>query len=220
VAASGAAAAGEAVQLRYASPAAALVTAVHLPLGTQNYYVGNYTLQTQSPAVSFQAYCVDPFHYASAAYLPYQRAPLASFLAGSPDRLADVGSLFSHAYAATTGNATKAAGFQLALWEVFNDDKNLGTGAVQKTAHTNAAVVAEADSLLASLVDASWSTLAVNYDLTMFSNAQAQSYLAAMPSMGGTSMPIPEPEATALMLAGIALLGLVSRRRREGISRD
>jgi hypothetical protein len=130
-----------------------------------------------------------------------------------------VGSLFSHAYAGTIGNATKAAGFQLALWEVFNDNRNLSTGAVYKTAYTNAATVAEAANLLASLAAASWTKAAINYDLTMFSNAQAQSYLAATPSLGGTSMPIPEPETTVLMLAGIAALGLATQRRHKRISR-
>lgn len=137
--------------MRYASPAAALVTQVHLPLGTQNYYVGNYTLQTQSPASSFQAHCVDPFRHASAAYLAYRKSPLASFLTGPAQQFADVGSLYAHAYAGSLGNASKAAGFQLAVWEVFNDDGDLAIGSVRKTANTNTAAVAEANGLFGLL---------------------------------------------------------------------
>lgn len=205
----------EPVQLRYASPAAALVTQVHLPLGTQNYYVGNYNLQIQAPAASFQGYCVDPFQYASSSYLAYQKSTLSSFLAGSAQKLADVTSLFNHAYAGTIGNATKAAGFQLALWEVFSDDRNLATGNVYKTSKTNAAVVTEAGGLLASLSSATWTTAAANYDLTMFSNGQAQDFLVAAPALGPSTTPVPEPESVALMLAGLGLLGFATRKRRS-----
>lgn len=217
----GLASATETVQLRYASPAAALVTQVQLPLGTQDYYVGNYTLQSQVPASSFQAYCVDPFRHASSGYLGYEKSMLANFLSGSAQKLADVRSLFGHAYAGSVGNATKAAGFQLALWEVFNDDGNLASGSVRKTANTNAAAVAEADGLLASLAGANWTTPAASYELTMFSNAHAQSYLAAAPYLGSNSIevpvavPLPEPEAFVLMLVGLlGLLGWASCRRK------
>lgn len=211
--ASPAASATETTQLRYANPAAALATQVHLPLGTQRYYVGNYTLQTVAPDASFQAYCVDPFRHAITSFLGYEKSALASFLSGSAQKLADVSSLFAHAYAGSVGNATKAAGFQLALWEVFNDDRNLASGSVRKTDNTNAAAVAEANSLLASLANATWATPAANYELTMFSNSQAQSYLAAAPALGSNSVevpaavPIPEPETFVLMLVG--LLGLL-----------
>lgn len=205
----------ELVQLRYASPAAALVTQVHLPLGTHSYYVGNYNLQIQAPASTFQGYCVDPFQYASSSYLTYEKSTLGSFLSGSAQKLADVTSLFSHAYAGTVGNATKAAGFQLALWEVFSDDRNLATGKVYKTGGTNAAVVTEAGSLLASLSTASWTAPAVNYDLTMFSNGQAQDFLVAAPAIGPSMTPVPEPESVSLMLAGLGLLGFVARKRRS-----
>lgn len=218
-AAAGSAAANEdvqlPVQLRYASPAAALVTQVHLPLGTQRYYVGNYTLQTESPAISFIAYCVDPFIAAQSSYLPYTKSTLASYLAGSAQKLADVGSLFSHAYAGSVGNATQAAGFQLALWEVFNDNKNLATGQIFKTSGTDTAALAAANAMLVSLSAASWATPAANYELTMYSNDQAQSYLAATPALTASIAlaPLPEPEVAVVLLLGLGLLGLASYRR-------
>lgn len=205
----------ETVQLRYVSPAAALVTQVRLPLGNQNYYVGNYNFQTQTPDSSFQAYCVDPFQYASASYRSYEKSALSSFLSASAQKLADVTSLFAHAYAGTIGNATKAAGFQLALWEVFSDDRNLASGNVFTTTRTNGAAVAEANSLLANVAAASWTTPAEDYDLTIFSNGQAQDYLAATLGVGPSTTPVPEPESAALMLAGLGLLGFASRRREE-----
>jgi len=209
-----ASAAAETVQLRYVSPAAALATPLHLPTGTQSYYVGSYNLQIQTPATSFQAYCVDPFQYASTGYLTYEKSSLPSFLSGSTQKLADVSSLFAHAYADTIGNAIKAAGFQLALWEVFNDNKNLTSGGVYKTSQTNAAAVAEASNLLASLATANWTTPAANYELTMFSSAQKQDFLAAAPaSIPSNTTPVPEPETSMLLLAGLGLLSLAARRR-------
>lgn len=199
-------AAADTVSLRYAGPGSTLTTQVQLPdpLGTRNYLVGSYRLETSTPTDSFLAFCVDPFQWASSGPLSYERTPLAGFLSGSATRLADVTSLFGHAYADTLGNATKAAGFQLALWEVFNDNKSLSTGVVRATGATSVAARTEAQRLLDALP--TWTnTPGAAYRLTMYSNGAHQDFLAATP--------VPEPDSVALLLGGLALLGAVTRRR-------
>lgn len=206
-------AAAESTTLHYAGPGSTLTTQVTLPTGTRNYIVGNYLLEPAGPADSFLAFCVDPFQWASGSDLSYDKSPLTSFLSGSATRLAEVTSLFGHAYADTVGNATKAAGFQLALWEVFNDDKNLSAGVVRTTGSTAFAAKTEAQRLLDALP--AWTTTpGTAYQLTMYSNAAQQDFLAATPGTNfPNTTPVPEPETFALLLGGLALLGVVTRRR-------
>ncbi len=197
-------AAAETVMLHYAGPGSTLTTQVTLPTGTHNYIVGNYRLEPSGPAQSFLAFCVDPFQWASGSDRSYDKSSLASFLSGSTTKLAEVTALFGHAYAGTIGNATKAAGFQLALWEVFNDNQDLSSGVVRTTGLTNKGAADEADRLLDAL--SGWtSTPGTAYQLTMYSNASHQDFLAATP--------VPEPETVALLLGGLALLGVATRRR-------
>jgi len=197
-------AAAETVTLHYAGPGSVLTTQVTLPTGTRNYLVGSYRLEPAGPAESFLAFCVDPFQWASGSDLSYDKSPLASFLSGSAAKLAEVTSLFGNAYAGTIGDATKAAGFQLALWEVFNDDQDLSTGGVRTTGLTHVGAADEAQRLLDEL--SGWtSTPGTAYQLTMYSSSTHQDFLSATP--------VPEPETAALLLGGLALLGIATRRR-------
>jgi len=120
--------------------------------------------------------------------------------------------LFGHAYADSLVNATKAAGFQLALWEVFNDDGNLNSGAVKITSSTNASIVSAAQSLLTALP--SWTDVGTAYDLKFYGNDTYQDYIGVA-GLIETSVPaIPEPEQYALLLAGLGVLGWSVRRRK------
>jgi hypothetical protein len=158
---------------------------------------------------------VDPLREAKSVYVDYTKTTLRSFLSGSTQKFADVSNLFGIAYADSIGNATKAAGFQLALWEVFNDDGNLASGNVFKTAGTNPAAVAEANRLLANMASTSLATPSTSYALTLFRNSDAQSYLAATPYLGVSVMAVPEPKAVVLMLFGLGFLGFASWRRKD-----
>lgn len=189
------------LDLRYVSGNMTQQSSLNLPLGINNYLVGNFRLETRDPNESFIGYCADPFQWANSSYQTYA----VTALAGAVDavRYANVSRLFEHAYAATLTNATKAAGFQLALWEVFNDDGDLGNGLVKTTPGSNAGIVTEAQNLLDALP--SWTDVGTAYDLRFYTSGSYQDYIVAVA--------IPEPGQYALLLAGLGLLAYWNRRR-------
>lgn len=202
------------LDVRYKSTASGLTTQLYLPLSNQanNYGIGNYLFEmrdTQSGvfAGSFIGYCVDLSQWASSSFHTYE----AKLFDDSFARYNDVTKLFGHAYQGSLNDSTKAAGFQLALWEVFNDDGNLGTGLVRTTTSTNDLVKNEAQSLLTAL--SSWSDTGTAYQLTFYENATYQNYLAVTGTGTGSVTAIPEADNYALLLAGLGLMGFVARRR-------
>jgi hypothetical protein len=197
------AAQADTVNLRYAGADHTTTTSVYINGATlNNVLIGSYRLEQQGQPGSFIAYCVDPFQQSSGSYSAYDRSPLVAAQLPSVEavRFANVSKLFGNAYAGSLANNTKAAGFQLALWEVWHDDGNLATGIVRSVGGSNAAMVAEANSLLGSM--AGWST-GTSYELTRYSSASYQDFVTAA---------VPEPETYALLLAGLGMLGFARRR--------
>jgi len=194
------------VELRYAGAASALATQVLLPVRSAPVTVrmGAFNIAQQSAAGSFLAYCSDPFQYSSSRFHSYGVTSLADALAGAPARLNDVTALFGNAYAASLASPLKSAGFQLALWELWHDDGNLAGGIVQVTGRTRAAVRDEAQSLLDRIPG--W-TAGTPYDITVYVNDRYQNYVAAIP--------VPEPGAWALLLAGLGVIAGAGLRRKQ-----
>ena len=122
-------------------------------------------------------------------------------------RAADIKRLYNEAYVGTLSgpNANlNAASFQLALWEVANDNRDLSTGQVKNTASTQLSIVAGAQTLLDG-VNAASSTQHYRYDL--YTSSLNQDFLVASP--------IPEPATYAMMLAGLGLFGFAARRKSQ-----
>jgi hypothetical protein len=192
-----------------------------LPVGTNNVWAGLQTISVAAEvdgasASSFLAYCVDPAHYSTSAYIAF-------FAPAAKDNLetvfvpqaATMRDLFNRYYAGTINDNANAAAFQLALWEIVDDNRDLATGSVRANASTNSGLVGNATALLNNLSYLGPSL----YDLTVYrvdravAGASGQDYIVASPKAGFVTS-IPEPEPYVLILAGLGMIGLCARRRR------
>jgi hypothetical protein len=119
---------------------------------------------------------------------------------------ADVAKLYSQSYAGTAGDNLNSAAFQLALWELANDNGSLADGNVHTTGSTDSSVVAAANSMLFNV--ANNVAGATQYSFTVYTHPTQQDFLVTVTA-------VPEPETYAMLLAGLGLMGAVARRRKN-----
>jgi hypothetical protein len=172
--------------------------------------LGNYNLTVDGQnAVGF---CVDPFQELSTTYKTYNASTLdaSDFVNYGDIRLNYVQRLFDNAYDTLNGDATRTAGFHLALWEIFTDYGNLNAGRVRvvnsANSGTNTAVVSIASQFLGSL--AGWDVLD-KYSFTFYQSDIYQDFLVAKPAA------VPVPAALPLFLSAIAGFGVMRRRKNN-----
>lgn len=105
-------------------------------------------------------------------------------------------------YYPTIDNADASAAFQMSVWEVIHDvDVDLGEGLFRVNSEIPATTLAA--SWLGTISSESYSTLNPLPDLAVLQSASAQDQITVIPS----------PSAGAF--AGLAILGVLSRRRRS-----
>jgi hypothetical protein len=158
---------------------------------------------------SFMAWCVDIYHFISPS-TSYTRMDGASFYGSAPYKATDLERLASYVFdnALLDDNVSSAA-FQLAAWEIVNE--NAGTGLYDvndddfKVTYGDAGVRGMANEWL-DVVNAG--TYAIDQRLSVWRQ-----------DIPGTTQdlavfaPIPEPGTYAMLLAGLGLMGFVARRR-------
>jgi hypothetical protein len=158
---------------------------------------------------SFVAYCIDlaqTFNW-NVGFTVTETNPLTLFGAVKG---AVLDRLFTQRYQAAD-TPIETAAFQLAVWEVISEAPSssfgtnaLGTGSFRATGNTSGnnddQAIAMANGWLNTLTGA-----AGGFKLTALVGANNQDQIMASP--------IPEPQAFAMLLAGLGLLGFVARRR-------
>lgn len=154
---------------------------------------------------NFYAFCIEPtvaFNGASNHYTT------ASYNASDA-----VKRLYESYYSSVMGSnlnnpAPKAKAFQLALWELNNDNGNLLGGNLRFNNLSNA-VVADANSMLTTALGSG--TIHNLYKYTSLSSVGIGINSQRMLTVSA----VPEPETYAMMAAGLGLLAFVARRKKR-----
>ena len=197
----------------YVDETTSLVTELNLALPVNPSSAGNYwsgllnitPTQTQGASgTSFAAFCIDPSQYANNSASDYLLVTGLSAL-GNSTKETWVSNLYSNNYSSSIGNATDAAAFQLALWDLAKDDGNLTTGNVRTTESTNSTVVGLANSMITGAKSGAG---AAQYSFSLYTSTTAQDYVVA-----SSVTAVPEPQTYAMLLSGICLLSFTARRR-------
>jgi hypothetical protein len=154
---------------------------------------------------SFYAFCIEPTVAFSGTSNHYN---VGNFTASD-----SVKRLYEGYYTTVLGSnlnnpAPKAKAFQLALWELNNDNGNLLSGNLRFNSLSNA-VVADANAMLVTargngVIHNTYSYTALD---SKGAGINSQKLL--------TVTPVPEPETYAMMLAGLGALGFMARRKKS-----
>lgn len=168
---------------------------------------GLFNVSNQTTGSTFLAFCYELLQGVSGGVLNPPGLPFAKDAA-----TATVQKLFNQSFSGLDLNdASKVAGFQIALWEA-TDDNNLVSGNysgwVGDPAVDGAAALGFATQYLTALDNNAPET--GKYDLTVWTNPTSQDIVQAAVQTGNN---VPEP--TTSLLAALGLAGLALARRRK-----
>ncbi|WP_095589496.1 PEP-CTERM sorting domain-containing protein [Actibacterium ureilyticum] len=171
---------------------------------TVSYSLSGETMKTRAGLIrlqdtdgaAFLAWAIDPFHAVNTSD-DYKATDTLSTAAK-----ANIDRLYSSAFASVS-NATDAAGFQLALWEIVTDsDTGLDLQSGDFSIRGKAAKYQKAATYLDGLADAETGRWNISY---FSANSSGANLVSATP------VPVP----AALGMLGLALAGLYGASRRK-----
>lgn len=210
------------------------------PGGRRNdtVYIGGYNASYFDGFLpdSFVAYCIELTQSTGAFGSGFQYGKVSPVVNGTDggqftdlrfDRLTN---LFGNNGGAGTFSADESAAMQLAIWEVMYETSSsaldVSSGNLRVT-QVSSSVTALANQLLAGADDSSWANSGPGLfqntvTLDLYNSMQYQDFITGsfnagqscgIGNDGAVCNPIPEPSSLALILAGLAGVGFVSRRR-------
>jgi hypothetical protein len=163
--------------------------------------------QVNDNGTDWLAFCIDPT--TSMDLKNKANSYVADSTFSGFDNNTSVQRLYSLYYTDTLSKST-ALSFQLALWELYNDDGSLTTGAfkgLNGPASSKLIINESASMLLAARADTAFTP---KYDFTSYTTAGSQTIVTA-----NLVSAVPEPSTYAMMGLGLAAMGLVARRRKQ-----
>lgn len=160
---------------------------------------------TVTPSQQFLAFCIAPTvdTYNDSIYTAHYNASVSN----------EVKALYETAFhnIQRDSDGDQLAAFQLALWELHNDDGSLLDHAgKQYFSSLTPTAVRGAQDLLDGIVGYKLQNL---YSYTTFTGLRADGVTAAQDMLGVS--PVPETETWAMMLVGMGLIGAMVRRKSK-----
>lgn len=180
---------------------------------------------------TFLALCVEP---GKPMYTGSQTYTSSTFSFGdaTAERQEQIGRLYGMYYdqitASTEASKDLSLSFQLALWELYNDDATFETNATGKIALNNtvsgnrgngvgdyagADVIVSNAGLMLAAAKNSENTFTQTYTFTRYTSGSAQDFVIA--KAVPTVSPVPEPSTYAMLGLGLALVGFTARRKSK-----
>ena len=160
-------------------------------------------LASLNGGAAFETYCVDLYQHISfgTPYADYT-LPNTTHTFANAQAYTDLGRLY--ATAGVINDSVREAAFQIAVWEIAYETKNLynladGSAIFNGGSAASSGALTLASGWLSSLTNGS------HPDISVLDSREHQDMIFA---------PVPEPETYSLLLAGFAAVSFVARRRK------
>jgi hypothetical protein len=165
---------------------------------------------------AFQSFCVNIFSSFGFAVDSNDTKQSATII--SSKAAADLGQLYTNHHTAidsTGSSAENESAFQLAVWEIVNEQGNGNynlNGGTFKASGTGSSL---AQTWLSELGGVSTSTYTASIWTVQSMITDGHGVAQDLVTFPPVQMPVPEPETYAMMLVGLGLLGLSARRKKQ-----